>query len=101
MRFWVSETLPPQVFQTFARNLLSFGSVTCGNPVSLPGIEPLFPDLEAQNLKHWATGEVPKGFDLHMRNGRLWKVIATHLENNRFYFAKSTEILGSDNGQHG
>ena len=85
MRFWVSETLPPQVFQTFARTLLSFGSVICGILVSLPGIEPVFPGLEAQSLKQWTTGEVPKDFGLHMRNGRLWQVTAIHLENYRFY----------------
>ena len=34
--------------------------MACGLLVSQPGIEPVFPALEVQNLNLWTTKEVPR-----------------------------------------
>ena len=34
--------------------------MACGLLVPQPGIEPVFPALEVQNLNHWTTKEVPR-----------------------------------------
>ena len=36
-----------------------FGHVACGVLVSLPGIEPIPPSLEAQSLNHWTARKSP------------------------------------------
>jgi len=43
---------------SFCHEHFVFGPVACGILVPCPGIEPMPPALDAQNLNHWIAREV-------------------------------------------
>ena len=47
------------------QGFLFLATVACGSLVPQPGIEPVLPALEAQNLNHWTAREVPAVLDIN------------------------------------